>query len=151
VGENPNRGTGETTKLGNVAFTLPAVTLPPVNVPAATGLSEPDLPLAARAQLIAELSGVLEDEPEPTRLELALKSAQLASLALSVGVVTWILRAGGLISSLLASLPAWRHMDPLPILARDKDEEEDEEEARKRRKLAEEQDEKKVDRVLARV
>ncbi len=52
---------------------------------------------------------------------------------------------------MLASLPAWRHMDPLPILARDKEEEEEEEEARKRRKLAEEQDEKKVDRVFAQV
>jgi hypothetical protein len=153
VAENDDRGIVETTKPGAAAFTLPAVTLPPTTVPGTSGLTDPDLLLAARAKVIAELAGVLDDEPEPTRLELAMKSAQVASLALSVGVVTWILRAGGLVSSLLASLPAWRHMDPLPILARDDEDDEEAANAGKmqRKDLAEEQDEKKVDRVLAQV
>jgi hypothetical protein len=35
-----------------------------------------------------------------------------------VGAVWWAARAGGLIASLLASAPAWRHLDPLPVLGR---------------------------------
>jgi hypothetical protein len=30
------------------------------------------------------------------------------------------------VASLLASSPAWRHVDPLPVLGRDEEEEEDE-------------------------
>ncbi len=138
----------EPVRHASAGFTLPAVTLPPTTVPEAPRNAEPELPLAARAQLIAELSGILDDEAAPTGLQLVLKSVQLASLTLSVGVVTWILRAGGLISSLLASLPAWRHMDPLPILARD-DEEEDEELLQ--RDPTEEQNERRVNHVLAKV
>ena len=44
-------------------------------------------------------------------------------IALSVGVVWWASRVGGLIGSLLASMPAWRHLDPLPIVGRDEEEE----------------------------
>jgi len=43
-------------------------------------------------------------------------------MALSVGAVWWAARAGGLLASLLASTPAWRHVDPLPVLGRDEDE-----------------------------
>ena len=34
----------------------------------------------------------------------------------------WAARAAGLIASLVASAPAWRHVDPLPVLGRDDDE-----------------------------
>ena len=134
--------------LGSATFSLPAVSLPPVSPPTTLSNFEPELTPAARAQLIADLAGVLDEEPEPTRLELALKSMKLASLALSVGVVTWILRAGGLISSLLASLPAWRHMDPLPILARDKEEDEEEVPRWQNTASADEPDERRLERVL---
>jgi hypothetical protein len=36
---------------------------------------------------------------------------------LSIGYVLWLLRGGLLLSSLLTSLPAWRFVDPLPVLA----------------------------------
>jgi hypothetical protein len=36
---------------------------------------------------------------------------------LSVGYVVWLLRGGMLLSSILSSLPAWRLVDPLPVLA----------------------------------
>lgn len=49
------------------------------------------------------------------------KSTVAASLAistgLSVGYVLWLVRGGVLLSSLLSSLPAWRLVDPLPVLA----------------------------------
>jgi large repetitive protein len=38
------------------------------------------------------------------------------SASLSIGYVIWLVRGGALMSSLLASIPAWRMMDPLPIL-----------------------------------
>jgi len=41
---------------------------------------------------------------------------------MSVGAVWWAARAAGLVSSLLASSPAWRHVDPLPVLGRDDEE-----------------------------
>jgi len=50
-----------------------------------------------------------------------LGSAIVSSIGLSVGYVVWLLRGGMLLSSLLSSLPAWQILDPLPILARKKD------------------------------
>ncbi len=38
------------------------------------------------------------------------------STSLSVGYVLWLLRGGVLLASLLSSLPAWRLIDPLPVL-----------------------------------
>jgi filamentous hemagglutinin family protein len=40
------------------------------------------------------------------------------SLGLTVGIVTWLLRNGALLSALLSSMPLWRGFDPLPILTR---------------------------------
>jgi hypothetical protein len=37
--------------------------------------------------------------------------------------VWWASRISGLLGTLLASTPAWRHIDPLPVLGRDKDDE----------------------------
>lgn len=44
---------------------------------------------------------------------------------MSVGVVWWASRVTGLIGSLLASMPAWRHLDPLPIVGKDEDKDEE--------------------------
>lgn len=38
-------------------------------------------------------------------------------MAISAGVILWSMRAAGLLVSVLASLPAWSSLDPLPILA----------------------------------
>ena len=38
------------------------------------------------------------------------------SASFTIGYILWLVRGGVLISSLLASLPAWRMVDPLPIL-----------------------------------
>ncbi len=42
-------------------------------------------------------------------------------LAVSAGVLLWATRAGGLLAALMASLPAWRSFDPIPIVARQRD------------------------------
>lgn len=54
-------------------------------------------------------------------------AAMVFTGTLSAGYVLWLVRGGVLISSLLSSMPAWRVIDPLPVLARSrrKDEEED--------------------------
>lgn len=43
----------------------------------------------------------------------------MGGIALSVGVVWWASRVTGVIGSLLASMPAWRQLDPLPVVGRD--------------------------------
>ena len=35
---------------------------------------------------------------------------------LSVGYLIWLIRGGTLATSMLSSLPAWRFVDPLPVL-----------------------------------
>lgn len=39
------------------------------------------------------------------------------STGLSIGYVIWLVRGGLLLGSVLSSLPAWRNIDPLPVLA----------------------------------
>jgi hypothetical protein len=84
-------------------------------------------PIRAEMQVIPTRHGLdLDDEAERTQIDVVLNSIRLTGFALSVGAVWWAARAAGLVASLLASSPAWRHVDPLPVLGRD-DEEEDEE------------------------
>ena len=45
-------------------------------------------------------------------------SSVAVGAGVSVGYVIWLLRGGVLATSLLSSLPAWRFVDPLPVLAR---------------------------------
>ena len=50
--------------------------------------------------------------------EAVVASSMVAATSLSLGYVVWVLRGGVLLTGLLASLPAWRSIDPLPVLAR---------------------------------
>jgi hypothetical protein len=59
------------------------------------------------------------------QIKILLEQVQLGGLALSVGVVWWASRISGLLGSLLASAPAWRNIDPLPVLGRDEEQERD--------------------------
>jgi hypothetical protein len=65
----------------------------------------------------------VDDDEEKRRIEVIMGSVRITGLALSVGAVWWAARAAGLIASLLASAPAWRHLDPLPVLGRDEEDE----------------------------
>ena len=56
-------------------------------------------------------------------VQVVLQAVELSGVALSVGVVWWATRAGGLVASLLMAAPAWRSFDPLPVLGpQDEDE-----------------------------
>ncbi|MDH3859788.1 MAG: hypothetical protein OEV07_17470, partial [Gammaproteobacteria bacterium] len=57
----------------------------------------------------------LISETEDT--EKVVGSSLTVTAGLSVGYVVWLARSGVLLSSVLSSLPAWRFIDPLPVLA----------------------------------
>src|SRR5581483_7194029 len=51
---------------------------------------------------------------------------RIGSIAVTVGTAWWASRASGLLmTSMLASTPAWRSLDPLPVLERNSDDEHD--------------------------
>jgi len=58
-----------------------------------------------------------EAENEMAFNQMAASSAIAVTTGLSIGYVAWLLRSGVLLSSLLSSMPAWRFLDPLPVLA----------------------------------
>jgi VCBS repeat-containing protein len=43
-------------------------------------------------------------------------------VSLTAGFVSWALRAGSMVASFLAAMPAWRTFDPMPVLAADDEE-----------------------------
>jgi hypothetical protein len=74
--------------------------------------------------LAGDLDRMRDDMGEQTELEHWMSgSMAVGSFGLTVGYVLWLLRGGALIASLLSSLPAWRLIDPLPVLSRVDDEE----------------------------
>ena len=53
-------------------------------------------------------------------------SGAAVTAGLSVGYVAWLVRGGVLLSTALSSLPAWQFIDPLPVLARTRDDDDGE-------------------------
>ena len=87
--------------------------------------------ISARAYLnmVNSLDAVKKEMDGDNQLNrVYLGSAIVSSIGLSVGYVVWLIRGGLLLSSLLSSLPAWQILDPLPILARKKDDDHSEDE-----------------------
>jgi hypothetical protein len=82
-------------------------------------------PLADQA-LLSALDGVRASLQEEGRYAAgAVLAAAAVAMGLSVGYVIWLLRGGVLLSSFLSSLPAWRLVDPLPILGHLDDDDDD--------------------------
>ncbi len=79
-------------------------------------------------EMVQGLNEAREKLSEQTRLEAsAVAASAMTTMGVSVGYVVWLLRGGVLVSTVLSSLPAWRLVDPLPILERlDEDDEDDE-------------------------
>jgi hypothetical protein len=66
---------------------------------------------------IEDVQKVGDDAKQTLKLDRnVVASTTAVSAGLSIGYVIWLVRGGALLSSLLASIPAWRVMDPLPIL-----------------------------------
>ena len=71
----------------------------------------------ANSNLWSELAAMNDDlELNPLLQRIVVSSLAGFSGALTVGYVLWIIRGGYLMASVLSSLPAWRLVDPLPIL-----------------------------------
>jgi hypothetical protein len=74
-------------------------------------------PTAVRG-FVQELDKLRNELRQQAFLDKAVVGSTLAmTTGLSVGYVVWLLRGGMLLSSILSSLPAWRLVDPLPVLA----------------------------------
>jgi hypothetical protein len=75
-------------------------------------------------QFVKALDAVSEAQGEKQRVEaLVVGSTTAVAGSMSVGYLLWLMRGGALAASLLASLPAWRSLDPTPILSRGDDDE----------------------------
>jgi hypothetical protein len=102
----------------------------PIKGPSAEELRPLDdrRPLIIAEELLHELDEMRDEiGKEVAFSQVAVGSTLTVATGLSVGYVLWLIRGGVLLSSLLSSLPAWRFVDPLPVLThlgiRAKDEE----------------------------
>jgi hypothetical protein len=100
----------------------------------ATSLDGPHLEQLQRSLHSGPLAEGLDRLRQGVRENLELQqsvsiSVAGVSLGLSLVYLLWLVRGGVLMGSYLSALPAWRLLDPLPVLARpDEEAEEDEEE-----------------------
>lgn len=69
------------------------------------------------SQLEQAFSQLREAARDEARIELQTTAvATVTGTGLAIGYVAWVIRGGVLVSSLLTTMPAWRLLDPLPIL-----------------------------------
>ncbi len=57
---------------------------------------------------------------EARTYQVALETVRLGGTALTLGLVFYAVRAGGLVAAMLTALPAWSSIDPLVILHKDR-------------------------------
>jgi hypothetical protein len=84
-------------------------------------VAQPDKTAAAvtAVEFREELNRLRNETQAAAELEQKIVAASVAMTgSLSAGYVLWLIRGGVLLSSLLSSLPAWRALDPLPVLAK---------------------------------
>jgi hypothetical protein len=99
-----------------LTLSVGAEELPDANVATSVApLSMPQLELGSKSP-----GPVVE---ERRHVEVVVNSIRVSGMLLSVGAVWWATRAGSLVTSMLASVPAWRDLDPLPVLGEDEEDE----------------------------
>jgi hypothetical protein len=75
-------------------------------------------PLMLAAELLQEFDKMrTEIRSDASLRQVAIGLTVALTTGFSIGYVLWLIRGGLLLSSLLSSLPAWRFVDPLPVLA----------------------------------
>ena len=72
---------------------------------------------------VAEQATAGNDQRPTALVDVISDPLRIASVTLTAGFVWWLTRGGGLMATMLMSLPAWRHVDLLPVLARRLDDE----------------------------
>ena len=86
----------------------------PESEPAEKSQSVSDLLFSKLDEMTASLEqaiGVSQEQHAITARIVA-----LTGTTLSAGFIAWALRSGTLLASFMATMPAWRHFDPLPVL-----------------------------------
>ena len=77
----------------------------------------------------AQIEEPATDAREPSATESILRAVtdpvKVSSVAFTAGFVWWLTRGGGLLATMLMGIPAWRHIDLAPVLARRLDDEDD--------------------------
>ncbi|WP_290689202.1 Ig-like domain-containing protein [Aquabacterium sp.] len=71
---------------------------------------------ALPAQAAVEATGATHDEGLGQRIQLTKMASYSTGLGLSIGTIWWTARISGLVTSALISTPAWRSLDPLPVV-----------------------------------
>jgi hypothetical protein len=74
---------------------------------------------AARDLNVGEIGLDQASRSEAPVHEMSIRTVHMLGISLTVGAVWWAMRISGLLASLVATLPAWRHLDPLLILPDD--------------------------------
>jgi len=69
--------------------------------------------------LQVSMSAAASDDDQGSPVEVLASPAVASGLAFTASLLLWVTRAGGLLAAMAVSVPAWRGMDPLPILQRE--------------------------------
>jgi len=120
------------------SFTPPVSTVKPVTahnvVPAATipliPITEAQKIDKATVKLLTDLAKNLDETKQQFGNTANIgKMVEVGSVAvsssLSVGYILWLLRSGVVVASMMSAMPAWRFIDPLPVLGGQDGEDED--------------------------
>ena len=75
------------------------------------------LDMAGLWKQIEQIEEQFEQELADSQTGLVVGTASAVGATFSVGYVYWALRGGSLLAGLASSVPAWRLMDPLPVLS----------------------------------
>ncbi|MGD0767221.1 MAG: hypothetical protein ABSB42_03260 [Tepidisphaeraceae bacterium] len=72
--------------------------------------------LSPQSPMLQDLDAIKTDMASQKKLKLEAGSATVVSLGASAAYLIWLIRGGSLLSSFLSMFPAWKSMDPLPVL-----------------------------------
>jgi VCBS repeat-containing protein len=86
----------------------------PESEPAEKSQSVSDLLFSKLDEMTASLEQAMGVSQEQHAI--TVRIAALTGTTLSAGFIAWALRSGTLLASFMATMPAWRHFDPLPVL-----------------------------------
>ena len=99
----------------------PLFTIVPVEPAPTLDPEPPDQPPSVSEILMAKLDDMTASLEEAVGIDqtqhtIVARIATLSGTVLSAGFVAWALRSSALLASALATMPAWKHFDPLPVV-----------------------------------
>jgi hypothetical protein len=80
-------------------------------------------------QVLQDMDDSADTLSDPTE-RLMIQVTMGSSISLSAGFLAWALRGGSLMASLMSTMPLWRGLDPMPVLAAHRRSEDDSDEER---------------------